>query len=542
MTEQKIVRQLIGSIEITWAADEPLRWTASTHVPNGSADGTLKYEDSYDFSEFRRCFEEPFLLGMKNMLAGRYRKCTRLTVKGNIKAMVLLLQKIQALQLGKDSRLMEQEKIACIDIGLLIAMKAKLVAKPDWISANILKALKSLFKYIGEGTVFAGLTLGDFPTSGNALSIEDIFRSGVIAQALSREAQIAVMKHVEDAFDKKEIDLSLYTFWNLANHLFVRPESYRQITCGNLIVVEDEKSKKKTYALMVKPAKRRHRGPPPLPIPHELHEQMGEMLVLQRQSVILNNGPLYGADPLMPEEERNELESRLALFPRRSGKCTPFELQSSGVLPTSKALTINYIHPLQRRLENIKIGFNVMRHTIATNLAAAGCSAQTIQAVLKHATDNTARIYVDLATKELKERLSQGLEGLAEHFPAYQAFTTQNNARKNPQRAINSANIDSKTGEITESTEGECGKNEACQYAPLACYGCWRFIPALDADHSPNLEVAKKDITFYTSKGQAFKPLLDRAGALKSNIEWVIAQCNKKRQLDAIQSSAGQLT
>ncbi len=534
MTTPNIVTQLVNRTEISWNEAEPLKWTASTKV----ADDAPKYSKEFDFSEFQQVFEKHFLMNFKTILVGRYRRCKRKSVENDIFAVTQILKKIQAQQLSPNERLVKQDKIAAVDIGLLTAIRAKLADHPDWINAHYLKTLKALFKYAGEGSLFIGVTVGDFPNAGQGRSLEDLFRSRIIAQALSRSAQIAVLKNIEDGFQKLEIDLALYSFWNLAHHLFIRPESYRQITCGDLTVGEDKETKKRTYVLMVIPVKRRKLRPQPMP--YELDEQMGELLVLQRQSVIHQNGPLHGIDPLMPDEERKLLENRLALFPRRVGERKPFDIKHFGILETGRELANNYLRPLQRRLVTIKFGFNVMRHTIATHLGAAGCSTQTIQAVLKHASADTARIYVDLATKELAQRLSQGLEGMAELFPAYKVFTTQENAKMNPIRTINSINVDPETGEIKETTPGECGGSKACDYAPVACYGCWRFIPALDADHSINLKKALKSIDRYKKMGRPFKHLLDRDEELKLNIEFVIAQCSKQRQLNAMQSDTPQ--
>jgi hypothetical protein len=359
-----------------------------------------------------------------------------------------------------------------------------------------------------------------------------------LVQRCPKSAQIAVFKSIEDGFQNLEIDLAVYTFWNLAHHLFIRPESYRQITCGDLVVHEDEVTKKRSFELRVMPAKRKSLLPKKMPT--ELDEQMGELLLLQRMSVVRENGPLYGIDPSTPIPERKMLEGRLAMFPRRSGTRKPFEIANFGVLESHSELGNNYTAPLQRRLQNIKVGFNVMRHTIGTHLAAAGCSAQTIQAVLKHATDQTARVYVDLATKELKKRLNEGLEGLQDIFPAYRAFTTQKEARTIPIRAINSANIDPKTGKLTETTPGQCGGTRACDYAPLSCYGCWRFIPALDADHAMNAKLVQLSIDRHKQMGRSFVHLLERDEVIKLNIDFVIAQCNKQRQLESTQTLAFQ--
>lgn len=527
----RIVTRTVNRTLVAWSTDEPLRWSASTKAHESDPE----YIDEYDLSDLRLGFEEKLLLNIRDLLIGRHRRMKRRTIKENIESLSRTLKKIQALQLALETRLIEKARIAAIDQGLLTAIRAKLVQKPNWILAADLATLKLLFKYAGQGAVFDGVALSDFPTVGSGKSLEDLMRSRIVAQALTRSAQIAVVKNIEDGFQNLEVDLSLYTFWNLAHHVFVRPESYRQITCGDLIVTKERETSKQTYTVMIRPAKRQNLRPKKMP--YELDERMGELMLLQRESVVRNSAESYGVTRSTTDEERTHIEKRLALFPRRTGERKKFEESNYGMLMTGSALSNNYVRPLQARLENIKIGFNVMRHTIATHLAAAGCSAQTIQAVLKHATDQTARTYVDLATKELKDRLSQGLGGLPDLFPAYSAFTTQQAAKAIPIRAISSTNIDPQTGELNETTPGICGGRAACEYAPLACYGCWRFVPALDANHAMNLSAVRRSIERYKGMGRTFAHLLERDEVLKLNIEFVIAQCAKQRQSEATEAA-----
>ena len=530
MTGSSIVTQIINKTVVSWLDSEPLRWKASTKA----SEQAPEYNDDFDLSSLRGAFEEEFLIGMRDLLVGRHRQCKRRSVKGYVDSISRTLRAIQSKQVDPEERLVEGTQIAAIDIGLLTAMRAKLAKQPNWIGAYDLNTLKTLYKYAGEGSVYQGVSAGDFPLAGTGRPAEDILRSRIVAQALTRSAQIAVLKNIEDGFQNLQVDLALYTFWNLELHLFIRPESYRQITCGDLIVTEDKKSKTTTYILMVTPAKRGSLVPKPMPT--ELDKQMGELLLLQRESVIRQYGPLYGIDSTMPDEQRKQIESSLALFPRRTGLRKPFEIANFGLLETTTSFSNSYLAPLQRRLEGISVGFNVMRHTISTHLAAAGCSAQTIQAVLKHATDQTARVYVDLATKELKERLSQGLEGLPDLFPAYRIFTTQRSAKAIPIKAINSTSVDPETGELSQCTPGQCGGSKACDYAPLACYGCWRFIPAIDADHTLNLKRVQESIDYHKQMGRPFMHLLERDEVLKLNISFVIAECSRHRQKEATES------
>lgn len=133
-------------------------------------------------------------------------------------------------------------------------------------------------------------------------------------------------------------------------------------------------------------------------------------------------------------------------------------------------------------------------------------------------------------------RLSQGLEGLPDLFPAYRIFTTQRSAKAIPIKAINSTSVDPETGELSQCTPGQCGGSKACDYAPLACYGCWRFIPAIDADHTLNLKRVQESIDYHKQMGRPFMHLLERDEVLKLNISFVIAECSRHRQKEATES------
>jgi hypothetical protein len=527
LTESTRNLRIVNRTRVEWDSLTPLRWTAFSKV----AENKAEYEDRFDLSGLTHAFEEGFLTALRDSFIGLYRNNKRRTVKETVGAIRRILERCQARQLVEATRLVELTKISCIDSGLLTAIRAHLVDSPEWIPSEYLRRLKSCFKVVGNGTVFVDVSSGEFPVSRSGRPLEELMRSRVVAQALSRSAQIAVFKNIEDGFQNLELDLSIYVFWNLAHHLFIRPESYRQITCGDLAMITNKATGKTSYFLKTLPAKRRDLVVDP--IVEQLDEHLGRLLQLQIASVAEKAGPLYGINASTPDESRREIERKLALFPRRIGERKPFEVKNFGMLESGHELSNSYVRPLQKRLENIKIGFNVMRHTIASHLAAAGCSASTIQAVLKHATENTARVYVDLATKELKDRLSASLQGLSTLFPAYSAFTTEAKAKQIPIRAISSNAIDPETGALAELTPGQCGGQKACEYAPLACYGCWRFIPAIDADHSVNLRLVVASSEKHRKMGRAFAHLIERDEVLKLNIEFVIAACSRERQANA---------
>jgi hypothetical protein len=151
-----------------------------------------------------------------------------------------------------------------------------------------------------------------------------------------------------------------------------------------------------------------------------------------------------------------------------------------------------------------------------------------IQAVLRHATDRTARVYIDLAAKELREALNNGLEALEELFPAYNAFInadqTRAMAQQSLERVVNSHGpFDPATGAVDVQSTGACSKTAACQFAPLSCYGCWRWIANVDADHSVNLRLVQERIKENEAFGKPMRAIVERDRLLEisSSCVWV---------------------
>jgi hypothetical protein len=155
-----------------------------------------------------------------------------------------------------------------------------------------------------------------------------------------------------------------------------------------------------------------------------------------------------------------------------------------------------------------------------------GCSAHTIQAVLKHASDGNAKAYVDIAFHGLIDELSDGLQpGFDEHFPVVRNFISAVDAIP-IERRIDSEDFVTSRHETT----GMCGRHVACAYAPLACYACQRFIPCYDADHSINLDVVNREIEQSETLGQAMQHDVKRWKSLRNHIRLVVAACDIKRR------------
>lgn len=526
-TTHQIVTQTLGNTTFTWNERTPLEFEAVTRY----AAGEPEYPQKFDLAQLTSGFEESFLLGLKDLIMQRHLKVRVASMKKEYRRVLSLFKKIQFVQTSANlnQRLMEADKISAIDAGLLLAVRTKLAQDAGWIHRKCFDNLSDWFLYAGQGAVFKDLERGDFPTTDRSGSA-DLNRQKIIAQALSRTLQIAVLVDVERRLQAGEIHLGVYVLWNLTNTLYSRPESLRQIRCGDLKYAENKTTGEIQYTLWVMPAKRAGKR-----MPYPLTPILGQMLVKQQAWVIENVGPLYGLKKDLDPKQREAIEQQLALFPRiNQGTRKDFEIKHFGMLQDGADCRNNYLKPIQRGLDNIQVNFNVMRHTIGTQLAAAGVSVAVIQAVLRHATDQTARVYIDLAAKELREALNNGLEALEELFPAYNAFMnaaqTRAMAQQSPERVVNSHGpIDPATGEVDVQTTGGCGKPAACAFAPLSCYGCWRWIASIDADHSVNLRMVQARIKENEAFGKPMRTLVERDQLLEKVIWLRMGQFEKHK-------------
>ncbi|CAM8668021.1 DNA_BRE_C domain containing protein [Comamonadaceae bacterium] len=521
------VTQTLGKTTFSWNESTPLLFVALSQESVGEP----QYRQEFDLAELTIAFEESFLLALKDLIMQRFLKVRVKTMKSEYGAVLLLLRKIQSDQASTvfSKRLMETNRISSIDSGLMLAIRQKLAEATNWINVACIDRLSEWFHFVGNGVVFKDLERGDFPTT-NRFGHADLRRQGIISKALSRTLQIAVLTDVEHKFQAGKLHLGVYVLWNLTNTIYARPESLRQIRCCDLNHTKNEATGDIDYTLWVMPAKRGGQR-----MSYPLTQTLGNILVKQQAWVVEHVGPLYGLKDELDPEKRKAIEQRLALFPRiTTGKRTDFEAKHFGMLEDGTSFSENYIRPIQRSLDNITVNFNVMRHTIGTQLAAAGVSAAIIQAVLRHASDVTARVYIDLAAKELRESLNSGLEALEELFPAYSAFRNADETRamalQFPERIVSSRGpVDPHTGQIDVETIGGCGKSAACAFAPLSCYGCWRWIANVDADHSVNLRLVQDRIRDNEAFGKSMKAIVDRDRLLEKLIELRMGQFERHK-------------
>lgn len=535
-TTHQTVTQTLGRTTFIWKENTPLKFEAV----NREVDREPEFRHEFDLAQLTAGFEESFLLGLKVLIMQRHLKVRIRTMKGEYGHVVRLLKKIQSDQTSADlsKRLMEADKIIAVDGGLMIAIREKLAQNTGWIHRQCIDRLSDWFLFVGNGTVFKDLERVDFPTVDQSNSA-DRTRQKIIAQALSRTLQIAVLTDVERKFQAGELHMGVYVLWNLTNTLYARSESLRQIRCGDLTYTPNKATGENEYTLWVMPAKRGGKL-----MKYPLTTFLGHMLVKQQAWVIENIGPLYGLTAGIDPEKRKAIEQKLSLFPRINASTRhDFEAKNFGMFMDGSTFAYDYLKPIQRCLDNIHVNFTVMRHTIGTQLAAAGVSAAVIQAVLRHATDRTARFYIDLAAKELREALNSGLEALEELFPAYNAFMNAAQTRaigqQFPERIINSRGpIDPQTGAMEIETTGGCGKSAACAFAPLSCYGCWRWTANVDADHSVNLRMVQDRIKENEAFGKPMKAIVDRDRLLEKLIELRMGQFEKHKAEQAQQQDS----
>jgi hypothetical protein len=529
-SSDQIFTQTVGQTIFTWGEGAPLRFQAVTQYGPREPE----YPRDFDLTKLTGAFDSSFLLSLKDLIMQRHLKVKLRTIGNEYESVLRLLSKIQSDQTSTDpkERLMEADTISAIDAGLMVAITAKLAQDAGWINGLCIDRLSDWFLYAGNGAVFKDLERGSFPTTDRS-NKEDLCRQNVIAKALSRTLQVAVLVDLERRFQVGEIHLGVYVLWNLTNFLYARPESLRQIRCCDITYKETNVPGDIKYTLWVMPAKRQGRRPKRMSYP--VTPFLGQLLFKQQAWVIENVGPLYGLTADVGPNKRKAIELKLALFPRiNAGTRKPFEIKHFGMFDQGSDLADNYLLPIKRCLDGVHVNFNVMRHTIGTQLAAAGVSVAVIQAVLRHATDQSARRYIDLAAKELRDSLSTGLESLEKFFPAYNAFMNAAQARvvaqHDPGRAIISRGpIDPASGEIAMQTTGACGKTAACGYAPLSCYGCWRWIGNVDADHSVNLRTVQDRIKENEAYGKPMQAIVERDRLLEKVIMLRIGQFEKHK-------------
>lgn len=505
-----IVKQVIGNTVAEWDNAVPLTWKMSETI--GIKNDRRTQTVSFDLSELRKGYEDDFLLTLKDIMVERRNRMALKSIKKESDQIRILLRDVQI-------QLTDTTRVAHIDHVFLLALRKIILDIP----IDYPRSLRQLYSENRESTLFApDLVTEDFPVRKPVKGIYGEKIANIIATALPRAAQVEILRRAEDAYESGTIDIGHFSFLHLAFHVYCRPSSYRRLTLADLQIDVNPETQLKTYSLWVVPQKTHISAKSLKKMSYQLDSIVGELLEAQRIRVIQTWGHLIAKDDI----------SKMALFPARGvgsdGRWASSYAQAHFGETDSYNFYQNYLYPILALHESINFNFNGLRHTIGTQLAVAGCSSTTIAAVLKHVSPHSCQNYVDIAFEGLIDTLSEAMEPAFDtHFPT---FRSKNDPMAS-EKAINSIELATGRREIT----GECGKTNACQYAPLACYSCIRFTPCFDADHSINLRFAESEIIKYEGGGLPFRELTNQFKAAKRYIILVVAAANQFKNAQAQQ-------
>lgn len=502
----------IGNTVVEWEDCDPFVFSMTQQV--GARGRRESRTITIDFTELRQGFTEGFLNALKEHLLERCNRVKLATVKSEKGGLLTLLAMISTQNFF-------ETKIAIIDESLLLC----LAAKKDNFTVSQLKILKLAFSANPHSPLFAkGLEAGDFPIHTNKKGPHGHLIDRILAKALTRSAVAYILDVCDTAYADGTMDIGHYSFVHLAFAVFVRPNSYRQIRVSDLNRTSSGNS---SIRIVTSKTGEEYSSK----VTFKINEPLGILLTKQRQHVIEKYGHLVAQEDI----------DKLALFPARPlGKGnsqwrSKYANKNYGMYESSTDFSRAYPWAVKDRYFNddkLSLGGNALRHTVGTLLAQTGVSAETLQAVLKHASNVICKAYVDIAFHGMMEELSEAMyPAFAEHLPGLINFRSKDDPVV-PEKQVLSWDQDA--GKLEDT--GECGKKIVCVNAPIVCYGCFRFIPCWDADHSINLRIAEKEIEDMSKRGKPFQHLVDRARKAKNKIILVMHLADRYRE--AIQAEA----
>lgn len=505
-----MIYQRVGNTVAQWEEHSPLIWSMQEKI-KGDKGEVRTNSIVLDLSPLVVGYEMTFLLALKDTQISRRHRVSLRTILSDFSELKVLFQTCH--KIGIVNGNVEQ-----IDSAFLVG----LATWSENIPATYLLELKRLFESNRTNAKLFDGTLHpeDFPLKTSIKGQSGDRISNILSKALTRAAMVSVLDAVDEAYETGNLDLGIYSFSKLAFNIFCRPQSYRQIRIRDLVLDTNEETGEVSYFLHVLPVKSGVEGAQR--IVYQLHRDVGRTLALQRKSVVERFGCTV--------EDKEEDLGKLALFPAQKlkpdGTWVAVHARTNfGMLVSSSTFSMAYMRPLNKAVGRV-MSFNGLRHTIGTQLALMKCSASTIAAVLKHATDIVCQSYVDIVFEGLIDELSDALQpGFEEHFPAFKAFASKHDEIPR-ERAIVSE--DSDTGRT--ETIAVCGRQVICQYAPFSCYTCPRFIPCWDADHSINQHIVEKEIRDYEGQGLAMQTQLKKYKHLLNSIRVVVKVCDIKRK------------
>lgn len=509
-----LVREEVGNAHAEWDHSEPLKWVM--REATGKEEDRTAQQVEFELASLRDGYAETLLVAIKNALIQARHRVKLQTIQTRAVALRNLLR-IKHEQ-GLTGHVVER-----IDEAFMRGLSDK----RELIPPGYLVELKALFMaHRGEGALFAPeLRPGDFPIRAHKRGRIGKTTDSILSAALTRGQLVRILDVVEDAYEEGELDLARYSFVRLALHVFGRPASYRELRCGDLRVNRNDETGVKTHFIDLPLPKTRAHVKPRAAI--KLNAEVGALLEKQREEVVRNYGWLVQTTH---EATSSADYADLPLFPAIREWTATKNATNLGMLATTTSFRTAYLDPI-RELTLQKLSFHGLRHTVATQLALLGSSKTTIAGVLKHSTEETAKVYVDLFFEKLLDQLSDSMEpAFEQHYPVFDVMRSKlDNIPL--QRRITS---DDTTAARTEVT-GECGRTVACDYAPIACYTCKRFIPCYDADHSINLTVVEREINHAQRHGLPMRSELIKYRHISNAIRVVIAICDTKKAAEQAQ-------
>ncbi|EJL88526.1 phage integrase family protein [Herbaspirillum sp. CF444] len=491
-----------GLMTFQWDDDRPLVFTISQECGAEDARFTRIYD--VDLTSLEGHYSYDFLLAYKDILIEASYRIVLTTLSTYHRNISSLFSKVAA-----TGNLPHHQKEIDRDFLLVLA------SITDDMSHVATDSLRNFFRTYPHSPLFAReIIIDHFPIKTHKKGNFGRQVDRVLKSSLSTNQCIDVLKKCNDLYETGEIDIGLYSHMWLAFSLYLRPESYRQILISDL----ESSTTTKDYFVRICPVKSGVNKPQK--ITYRVSENVWSLLQKQRQAVIAKFGNIVSSEDI----------GKLALFPAQKmvtdgiGWFHAYPNTHYGQLETSSSFVSSYGKPINKKLAtDIKINARRLRHTIGTRMAKLGCSATSIMAVLKHVTDSTARIYVDITFHGWDEKLGQSIKpSFEQHLPSVIKMRSKN-VPVAVDKAIYSDDVD--TGETILT--GECGRTLKCQFAPFTCYDCDKFIPCFDVDHSLNLKVIELEISDYKKMGTPYQVMVEKAERIKIRIMLIIAVCDR---------------
>lgn len=515
-----IATQLIGNTIVEWDEKEPLSWSMSETQAEEKHYAEAKIK--VNLSPLLKGYEQNFLTSLKKVIIERRLRVSLKSIKTETKAIIRLLTSCHE-HFSKvcNEHKIPYEPIKTVNIDFLAGLTQ--------IQNNIPQIYLSFFKQLYETNkdnkdLFApDIHPGDVPIGGRDEGAVERFRKSVLSSALSRSSIAHTLNATESAYETGQLDLGRFAFSRLMLSRAARPETYRLLRCKDLQI--DTIDGIKTYFIRLTIPKTRTATPPKVNL--KIHPDIGLLLEKQREAVVnrlkhlvieKNNQIIKGGGG-----SATYTNGDLPLFPT-PGRMSLKTKESLGMVGKSEHFVHFYVDPL-KDISGRNITCTAIRHTIATHLAMAGCTSTTIAAVLLHSTTFSAKIYVDLIFDGAIDKLSDSLEpAFTEHYPIFEEFSNSSFPIPAEKRVVSVS-----SDRLHRKTTGECGRSQACQYAPLACYECHHFKPCYDVDHTINLDRVDAEIRFAQEAGHQRQADVKRYKHLANIIRTVITACNEKR-------------